>query len=141
MKKTNKSKVALLLACTIMATVGILIQTKRSTAAVQDVTLAQVSAFTQSESNTEQSNGSATPPDPWNYLRGRYLKIESVTEVVKSGLDGSLSFSRGKISGYVGVHIEYSVHYMLKDCLGEQEDAWCDQRLISYEIVSVERYS
>jgi len=138
MKKTNKSRVALLLACAIMATVGIFMQTNGTKISAQDTTLAEVDAFTQSESNPEQSD-SSTPPRPWEYVRDRYIKSKEKTEKVVCNVAGEIGYSGGTVSGNYQTGAAYIIILDIKNCDGKQKGSWCHQKEVGVHVVSIER--
>jgi len=93
-----------------------------------DLTLADLYSFANTESNTEQGNTGTTPSDPWNYISDRYLTVsaEYLTQVCTS--DSYITVRERTYYGDYRKGHTYGVTIYIYRCGGKQEGCWCPQK-------------
>lgn len=138
------SKITFALVSFGLAVVGIIGQKEATVSYTNDLTLASLDAFTNPESNPESnpetSGGSGStimPPDPWNYVPGRYIVSTTHSEQVVCPSGGSISIGQWHLTGDYKKGDKYSIVIETKNCDGENERAWCDQRQVGSWIIEV----
>lgn len=125
----------------LVASIGILSQRETKKVGYSNLTLADIEAFANTESNSETSGegGSTTPPDAWNFVPDRFIKAKPKTEKVVCKSSGSLAYSEGTLTGEYAQDVTYIISMEIKNCDGKAKGAWCDQRQVGVKILNIER--
>lgn len=132
------SKILFVLAILGMAIVGIIGQKEATVSYPNNITLASLDAFTDSESDTESEGGSeTTPTDPSNYVADSYIVKTSTTKKVLCTTDGVLEVDGTKYYGNYIKGVTYIVVIEVSQCDGRKEGSWCDMRHCGSIITSI----